>query len=54
MQDFTVAILKENTKTSVDGQLVVISGADKESINSREGDFLEKWCELANRYGVLN
>lgn len=53
MQDFTVAIIGENTKTSVDGQLVVISGADKESINSRDDDFLEKWCEFATRNKVF-
>lgn len=47
MQDFIVAILNENTKPSVEGQLVVISGADKEAIDSREGDFLEKWCEFS-------
>lgn len=53
MQDFTVAILKDNTKTSANGQLVVITGADKENINSREGDFLEKWCGFARTHEMF-
>lgn len=53
MHDFTAAILKENNRTSINGQLVVISGADIENINSRKGDFLEKWCEFAKRLGIF-
>lgn len=53
VNDFTVAILNEKANTNVDGQLMVISGADREKINSRDDDFLEQWCKFANRNEIF-
>lgn len=53
MQDFSVAILKENADTNIEGQLMVISGENKENIYAREGTFLEKWCEYAEKHDIF-
>lgn len=53
MHDFTAIILKEMANTSVDGQLVVVSGADIDSIRTRGDTFLEKWCEYANKHNIF-
>lgn len=53
VNDFTVVIVDEKAKINVDGQLMVISGAGRERINSRDDDFLDYWCEFANKHEIF-